>query len=117
MYTEKRPMRRTSKIATVALCAALIGSCAPKQRIPVDCVPRDVEFYVDGERLEETPEMLVLRADRDHVVFLKGEGYRPEMVVLRAGGGDEPRLEPAELCVRPVLLRMERDIQVEIQPD
>ena len=83
----------------------------------VDCVPEEVKIYVDGRLLDEIPEELTLRADEDHTLYFKGEGYRPELVVLRTDGADTPKLTPDTLCVKPVLLGMDREIEMEIDPD
>ena len=99
-------------IALGALCA-----CAYRQTIPVDCVPEEVEIYVDGRMLDEIPEELTLRADEDHTLFFKGEGYRPELIVLRTDGADDPKLMPDRLCVKPVFLGVERVVEMEIEPD
>ena len=98
--------------ALAALCA-----CAHQQTIPVACVPEEIEIYVDGRLLDDVPEELTLRADEDHTLYFKGEGYRPELVVLRTNGDDDPKLTPRELCVKPVLLGMEREIEMEIERD
>jgi hypothetical protein len=99
-------------LALAALCA-----CAHRQTIPVDCVPEEVKIYVDGRLLDEIPEELTLRADEDHTLYFKGEGYRPELVVLRTDGADTPKLTPDTLCVKPVLRGMDREVEMEIDPD
>ncbi len=99
-------------VALAPLCA-----CAHQQTIPVACVPEEVEIYVDGRLLDDVPEELTLRADEDHTLYFKGEGYRPELVVLRTNGDDDPKLTPSELCVKPILLGMERAIEREIERD
>jgi hypothetical protein len=110
-----RHRRRTAVIALGTLCA--LCACAHRQTIPVDCVPEEIEIYVDGRLLDEIPDELTLRADEDHTLYFKGVGYRPELIVLRTDGADTPKLTPDRLCVKPVLLGMDREVEMEIDPD
>jgi hypothetical protein len=104
--------------AVCVLLAAAGVACAPKQTIPIDCVPDDVEIYVDGRMLSEVPDEIELRSDRAHTFFFKGPGYKPELVLLRSDWSDgEPRLEPAELCVRPVYIGVDRNLRLEVEED
>lgn len=90
--------RSTAGVALVIGLAVL--GCAPLQRVPVLVEPGNSTLFVDGEALGVTPAELELRSDRDHVLFFKSEGFRPERVILRSSTlGDEPRLEPAEVIV------------------
>lgn len=94
-------------------CIAIAG-CAPKQRIPLDLGPGPVELFVDGERAEELPAELELRADRDHKVFVKRPGYVPELVVLEARGVDgREGLVPDRVRVRLLPVIGDREIQIE----
>jgi hypothetical protein len=91
--------------------------CASKQRIALDCVPHEVEVYVDGRKLEETPESIELRKDRAHTVFFKGGGYRPHMVVLNSEDVDgEPQLSPADVCTEAVFVETQPEVQIEVEP-
>lgn len=92
--------------------------CASQQTIPVRCVPETVTVYVDGEALDEVPDSLTLRADQHHVLFFRGAGYRPEMVLLESEERDGRLvLSPGSLCVDPVFLGVERKIEVEVEED
>ena len=92
-------------------------SCAPHQWVPIDVKPETATVYLDGKPLEDPPEELRLRSDRDHTVLVKSPGHRGELVVLRSveRSGDlvlEPdgvrvRLNPTggrgrELIIEPV---------------
>jgi hypothetical protein len=64
----------------------LISGCTPKQSVPLLLGSGEHEIFVDGERVDGRPRDLRLRADRDHTVFIKRSGYKPELVVLRSEG-------------------------------
>jgi len=103
------------RCAFVIAAAAALVACAPKQKIPLDCVPEDVAIYVDGIRLEEVPSDLELRSDRPHTLYFKGADFMPELVVLNSEEVDgKARLSPSEVCVRPRYVRANRDLKVEI---
>jgi len=93
--------------------------CAPKQLIPLDVSPAPSQVYLDKEPLEESPSELELRADRDHTLFFKREGYRSELVVLETREIDgKERLVPdrVELRLRP-LRSGTRDLEVELEAE
>ena len=110
----------TSRFRMRVPCCALpalgllipLSGCAPKQRVPLACVPEQVTIYVDGQALEENPDALELRADEPHKIYFKGEGYEPQLIVLESGtdpDGD-PALVPAEVCVELVAVEVERSL-------
>ena len=95
---------RVSSILVVSSLLGIVG-CAPKQRVPLDVNPATVSIYLDGEALEEIPQELTLRSDRDHKLFFKSHGHRSALVVLRSVQGEnEARLEPAAIRLRLVPL-------------
>jgi hypothetical protein len=95
----------------------LAAGCAPTQRVALAVAPAGAVLFVDGEALPAVPEAIELRSDRDHKLFFKSPGYRPELVVLRSQRVDgAPRLDPQDVRVRltPVApsgrdVRIERD--------
>jgi len=113
---------RTARAAGSLAVCALLGAiaCAPKQLIPLDVSPISTSVYLDGEQLDTLPRELKLRSDRDHTLFFKSEGHRPELIVLRSSLRDgKPRLDPARVQLRlapldPIRreLRIERDESV-----
>jgi hypothetical protein len=106
---------RKISILIVAVAAAL--GCASKQRVALDCVPREVSVYVDGRKLEKTPESIELRKDQAHTVFFKGGGYQPQMVVLRSEDVDgEARLLPSDICTEAVFVETRPEVQIEVEP-
>lgn len=82
----KRSSGVLGSLACVLVLSLLgLSGCAPKQPIPLDLAPAPLVVYLDGERLDEIPEELILRANRDHTVFVKRDGYRPQLVILTTG--------------------------------
>ncbi|MFP8873297.1 MAG: hypothetical protein VCB42_01910 [Myxococcota bacterium] len=90
----------------VVLLTLVLVACAPRQQIPLVVDPPEAELYVDGEVVEEPPEFLDLRSDRDHTIFVKSPGHRAELVVLRSVQHPEevPELNPDSVRVRLELL-------------
>jgi hypothetical protein len=106
-----------SKISiwVVAVAAAALG-CASKQRVSLDCVPHEVEVYVDGRKLDRGSESIELRKDRAHTVYFKGGGYRPHMVVLDSEEVDgEKQLSPADVCTEAVFVETQPEVQIEVE--
>jgi hypothetical protein len=116
--TRSGAAREAIRALLALLLAGSAAACAPRQRIPLGCIPKDVTVYVDGEALEPTPSELVLRSDRPHTVFVKGEGYEPEMIVLESAERDgEHRLTPADVCLQPRFVGVRRELEVEVEEE
>jgi hypothetical protein len=93
------------------------GGCAAKQHVALDCVPHEVSVYVDGRRLEGSPDSVELRADRPHTVFFKGGDYEPRMVVLESREVDgRSELAPADVCSETSFVPMQPQVEMEIEP-
>ena len=119
------PARR----AGVALAAALLGvGCAPKQRVPLDCVPRGVEIFVDEEALAGYPIWVELRADEANKIKFRGPGYEPVLVVLDPVesedgsqlrvlelGRDGAEYPVNELCARVRFVPVHKELEVELE--
>ena len=100
----------------VALALIAVVACAHKQTIRLDCVPKDVTIYLDKVPLDQVPDAVALRADRPHVLFFKGEGYEPTMVVLDVEDTpDGPALSPGDLCFELNLAKRKRELEIEIE--
>ena len=121
-------MRSISRPARIALLLAVLFSglgsilsvagCAPLQRVPLDVGPQRLTLHLDGEAIEPMPSEVELRADRDHALYFKSEGYLPELVVLRTtGAGSAARLEPASVRVRLAPRRVHVSREFEIAPE
>jgi hypothetical protein len=65
----------------VVFGAALSG-CAAYQNVGVESDPPGAQIYLDGKLVGTTPKQVRVSRERDHMVYLKREGYRPEPVVL-----------------------------------
>ena len=108
---------RLPSACALLLFISLFGAgCAPKQKIPLDCVPKDVTIYVDKKPLESVPSEIDLRADRPHTLFFRGEGYEPTMLVLESvDSGHGPALTPGNVCVKLNFVERNRDVEIEIE--
>ena len=90
------------------------GACATRQLVPLDLGPGPVELYVDGERADEVPVELELRADRDHKLFVKRAGFVPQLVVLEASEVDgRDQLAPEHVRVRLEPIAGNRELRIE----
>ena len=94
-------MRSAPAAVGVCVLGLFCLACAPHQWVPIDVKPRTATIFLDGEPLENPPEELRLRSDRDHTFLVKSPGHRGELVVLRSveRRGD-PVLEPDGVWVR-----------------
>ncbi len=110
------PIGVSSRVRALALALLALGACAHTQTVWLDCVPKDVTIYLDKVPLERVPDYVDLRADRPHVLFFKGEGYEPTMVVLDVEEtADGPALSPEDLCLDIDFVRRERELDIQIE--
>lgn len=85
--------------ASIALSLSVSACCTVRQSIPLDCVPKSVTVYVDGEALDEVPAELRLRGDEPHTLFFSGGGFEKRSVILDSRETEDGHsLEPAEPC-------------------
>jgi hypothetical protein len=104
------------RICGIVLVLLAVGACAHKQTIRLDCVPKDVTIYLDKVPLDRVPDSIALRTDQPHVLFFKGEGYEPMMVVLETEEtADGPALSPRDLCFDLNLEKRKRELEIEIE--
>ncbi len=78
--------------------------------------PPAAQVFVDGELAAETPARLSLPRESDHSVFLKKEGFRPELVLVYSNRSPDGLafLVPHEIDVRLVPLDdASRDLKLE----
>ncbi len=59
-----------------------LAGCAAYQNVGIESDPPGAEIFLDGKSVGTTPQSLRVSRDLDHTVYLKKEGYRPELVVL-----------------------------------
>ncbi len=85
---------------TVVLCCAL--GCAAVQFVGVESDPPGAQIYLDGKLVGKTPAKLRVSREKDHMVYLKREGYRPEPVVLEKHEANDglDYLTPADVVKR-----------------
>jgi len=110
------PFDLSIRVCAIALLLLLVGACAHTQSYQLDCVPRDVTIYLDKVPLDRIPDTLDLRTDQPHVLFFRGEGYEPTMVVLDTEEtADGPALSPRDLCLELNIKKRTRGLEIEVE--
>lgn len=126
------PFDASIRTCAIALLLLVTGACAHTQTYQIDCIPRDVTIFLDGKPLDRAPadvkvfvdgapvddasESIDLRTDRPHVLFIKGEGYEPAMVVLEIEETEDgPALSPRDLCLGLDLTKRSRKLEIEVE--
>jgi hypothetical protein len=112
---------RRLNLVLLALTLVAPGSCATcakYQNVGIETLPVGAEIFLDGEKIGETPHRQAIERDRDHAVFLKKPGYRPELVVL---GLNRPSdglwfFTPADVKVEltPLSGSLDRSLEIEL---
>lgn len=113
---------RASELIRLALVASACA-CAQYQRVGVTSNPPDAEVWLDKQLVGRTPLELRLDRTRAHAVYVKRDGYKPELVVLeqlRAPDG-LPFLAPPDVEVRlapgaAAPPDQQRDLEIEVDP-
>ncbi len=110
---------RSFRGAALVASIATLTACAPLQRVELEVEPIPESVFVDGQAVTPVPTGLDLRADRDHKLYFKRDGFKPELVVLQSVTGDEgPVLEPSRVRVRLRPLDPGgRDVRIEQEDD
>jgi hypothetical protein len=85
---------------TLVLCGAL--GCAAVQFVGVETDPPGAQIYLDGKLVGTTPAKLKVSREKDHMIYLKRDGYRPEPVVLEKHEANDgiDYLTPADVVKR-----------------
>ena len=96
---------RLPNIVIRPLCAAALAlstGCALYQRVGVESQPAGAQVFLDGELVGQTPLMLRIGREADHLVFLKLDGYVPERAILTLNREQDrvDFLTPADVVVR-----------------
>jgi hypothetical protein len=111
-----RSWLRKGLLVVAAGFVASCSTCAPVQRVPIDSNPPGATIFVDQQEVGASPMEVDLRADRDHSVFLKRDGYRPQLVILESRQAeDPPRLDPAAVRVRLLPIEPGHELEVDIE--
>ena len=104
------------RICGMVLALLATSACAHKQRVRLDCVPKDITIYLDKVPLESVPDYVKLRTDQPHIFFFKGEGYESQMVVLdMEETEDGPALTPPDMCLDLNITKRSRDLDLNIE--
>jgi hypothetical protein len=105
----------------VLLLVSLAG-CAQYQVVGVSSEPNGAQIYLDGQKVGKTPAKLEVPRGKDHTIYLKREGYRPELVVLERHTADDEidYLTPADVVKRmspgpDSNPEIERQLKIEIE--
>jgi hypothetical protein len=126
------PFDASIRACAIALLLLVTGACAHTQSFQIDCIPRDVTIFLDGEPLDRAPadvtvfvdgvpvdrtsDSIDLRTDQPHVLFIRGEGYEPAMVVLDIEETEDgPALSPRDLCLGLNLAKRSRKLEIEVE--
>lgn len=87
----------------------------------IESAPAGAQIYLDGILIGQTPTKVRLSRDRAHKVFLKLDGYRPELVVLQHHTPEDriDFLTPADVSVRlvPEASGIDRDLNIKVEPN
>ncbi len=88
----------------------------------VDSRPSEAEVFVDGFLIGHTPARIPIATLSDHKVYLKKEGYRPELVILTLHERPDRInfLTPADVFVALVPLddtSVDSDLSIELEED
>jgi len=96
---------------------AWASGCANTQTVSLECVPSQVQVYVDGRELEGRPDEISLSVDEAHSVYFKGGPYPPQLVVMESQEVDGARqLSHADLCREVVFTEMAPEVHMEVDP-
>jgi hypothetical protein len=126
------PFDVSFRACAIALLLLVTGACAHTQTFQIDCIPRDVTIFLDGKPLDRATgditvfvdgapvdrasDSIELRTDQPHVLFIKGEGYLPAMVVLDIEETEDgPALSPRDLCIGLNLAKRSRKLEIEVE--
>ena len=103
--------------------ALLAATCAPYQNVGIDSRPAKAEVYVDGFLIGKTPTRVPIGTRSDHKVYLKKDGYRPELIILTLREPPADRinfLTPPDVFVTLVPLddaSIDSDLRIELEED
>ena len=94
--------RAELRVLVGLLAAALACGCSHYQYIGVQSDPPGATVYLDGEAVGKTPTELEVGRDGAHTVYLKREGYKPELVLLEHHEANDgiDFLTPADVAKR-----------------
>jgi hypothetical protein len=107
------------KTALLLFLGPVLGmlACATNQQISVRCVTQTVEVFVDGQLIEGNPDLLELSVDEPHKVFIRAEGYEPQLYTFEPEVAEDGSLHltPSNVCIELVPVGQGRRLEVEIE--
>ena len=79
-----------------------LTGCSAYQNFSIESDPPGAEIFLDGKSVGATPQSLRVSREQAHTVYLKKEGYRPELVVLEKHDANDgiDYLTPADVMKR-----------------
>jgi hypothetical protein len=82
-----------------SFAVASLAGCAAYQNVGVQSEPSGANIYLDGALVGKTPAQLEVPRGAAHTIYLKRDGYRPELVVLERHTADDEidYLTPADV--------------------
>ena len=112
---------RASILACLGSAGILCG-CAQYQRVAVRSQPGDAEVWLDKRLVGHTPLELRLDRTQAHAVYVKRDGYRPQLIVLDLMHAPDGLafLVPPDLDVRLApgtdSADQLRDLEIQVEP-
>jgi PEGA domain len=90
------------KRSLIFVAALAVAACGHYQNIGVESDPPGAQVYLDGQPVAKTPTSLAVGRDRAHTIYLKREGYKPELVVIDRHSANDgiDYLTPADVTKR-----------------
>ncbi len=84
------------------LLTLCLTSCSAYQNVAIESDPPGAEIFLDGKAVGSTPQNLRVSREQPHTVYLKKEGFRPELVVLEKHDANDgvDYLTPADVVKR-----------------
>jgi hypothetical protein len=97
----RRVAQLRGALAGALVAAALAPACASYQELTVASNPPDAEVFLDQQPVGKTPLQVRVERTRDHALYVKKDGYQPELVVLTLRSARDGRrfLTPADVYV------------------
>jgi hypothetical protein len=94
-------LRRAARRLGAPAAALLALGCASYQELNVASNPSEAEVFLDQRPLGKTPLRVRVERTADHALYVKKDGYSPELVVLTLRSARDGRkfLTPADVFV------------------
>ena len=115
-------MRALNLLAALGLLGlSSCAACARYQHVGIASAPAGAAIFLDGEKIGETPHREAIPRDKEHAVYLKKPGYRPELVVLDLHRPEDGVwfFTPADVWVELAPLAnatdLERSLEIEVE--